>query len=134
MDFTLKRYQYLIDSLKIDVGGGGTNVAVAFARMGLKTGCICGIGEDANGIEVLTCLKSEGVKFLGKVGEGNTGTSMIIDSEKRDRTILTYKGESNEIGVGDVGKFKSKWLYYSSLLGKSFETQKKNTCTHQLLQ
>ena len=116
--------KYLIDGLRFDIGGGGTNVAVAFARFGLKTGCVCGVGNDSNGKEVLDCLKREKVKFLGKVGLGKTGYSMIIDSDQHDRTVLTYKGESNEIGVGDVKKFKSKWLYYSSLLGKSFETQK----------
>jgi len=115
--------KYLIDGLKFDVGGGGTNVAVAFARFGLKTGCICGVGRDSNGDEVLKSLKKEGVKFLGKVREGHTGYSVIVDSKKRNRTVLTYKGESNE--VSGVRKFRSGWLYYSSLLGVSFESQKR---------
>ena len=117
--------KYLIDGLRFDVGGGGTNVAVAFARFGFKTGCVCGVGDDANGREVLGCLKKDKVKFLGKVGKGNTGYSMIVDSKKKNRTILTYKGESNEIGINDVQRFKTKWIYYSSLLGKSFVAQKK---------
>ena len=117
--------KYLIDGLRFDVGGGGTNVAVAFARFGLRTGCVCGVGDDANGREVLGCLKKERVKFLGSVGDGNTGYSMIVDSKKNNRTILTFKGESNSVGIGDIRKFKAKWLYYSSLLGKSFVAQKK---------
>ena len=118
--------KYLIEGLRFDVGGGGTNVAVAFARFGLKTGCVCGVGEDANGIEILTCLKSEKVRFLGKVDERvGTGYSMIVDSNKKNRTILTFKGASNEVGIDDVKRFKSGWLYYSSLLGKSFAAQKK---------
>lgn len=116
--------KYLIDGLRIDVGGGGTNVAVAFARFGFKTGCICGVGKDSNGKEILNCLKREKVKFLGKVGSGKTGTSMIIDSVKKNRTLLTYKGESDEISFRDLQNFKSEWIYYSSLLGKSFKTQK----------
>jgi ribokinase len=117
--------KYLIEDLKMDVGGGGTNTAVAFSRFGLKVGCICGIGEDANGIEILTCLKEEKVKFLGKVSEEvATGYSMIIDSKKNDRTILTFKGASNSVGIKDIKGFRSPWLYYSSLLGTSFETQK----------
>jgi ribokinase len=117
--------KYLIDGLRVEVGGGGTNCAVAFARFGLKTGCICKVGEDANGIEVLTALRSEKVKFLGKVGEGNTGYSMIVDSKKKNRTILTFKGASNDVSLIDIKRFKSQWLYYSSLLGKSFVAQKK---------
>jgi ribokinase len=117
--------KYLIDGLRFDVGGGATNTATAFARFGFKTGCICGVGKDSNGQEVLDCLKKEGVKFLGKVGDGKTGYSMIVDSRKNNRTILTYKGESNDVSTGDVKKFKSKWIYYSSLLGKSFVAQRR---------
>lgn len=117
--------KYLIEELFFDVGGGGTNTAVAFSRFGFKTGCICGVGKDSNGEEVLGCLKKEDVKFLGKVGKGKTGYSMIIDSQKNDRVVLTYKGESNEIEFGDIKKLRTKWIYFSSLLGKSFKSQKK---------
>ncbi len=34
----------LVGDLKFDVGGGATNSAVAFARLGLKTGCVCKVG------------------------------------------------------------------------------------------
>ena len=111
--------------MRFDIGGGGTNVAVAFSRFGLKTGCICGIGRDANGKRILDSLENEKVSFLGKVGKGKSGYSMIIDSKKHNRTILTYKGESNEVSIKDVKRFEAKWLYYSSLLGKSFEAQEK---------
>ncbi|MCD4771065.1 carbohydrate kinase family protein [archaeon] len=117
--------KYLIDNLRTDVGGGGTNVAVAFARFGFKTGCVCGVGKDANGREVLGCLKKEKIKFLGKIGGGKTGYSVIVDSKKNNRTILTFKGESNEVGGNSIKRFGSKWLYFSSLLGKSFVAQRR---------
>jgi ribokinase len=117
--------KYLINDLRMDVGGGGTNVAVAFARFGLKSGCICGVGADSNGREVLGLLKKEKVSFLGKIGNGHTGYSIVINGKKKDRTILTYKGESNDVGINEIKSFRSKWIYYSSLLGKSFEAQKK---------
>jgi ribokinase len=117
--------KYLIDDLRMDVGGGGTNVAVAFSRFGFKTGCICGVGDDANGKEILDCLKREKVRFLGEISKGHTGYSVIIDGKKNDRTILTYKGKNNDIGLGDIKRFKTKWIYYSSLLGESFKSQKK---------
>jgi len=116
----------LIKDLKFDIGGGGTNTAVAFSRLGFKTGCICKIGNDENGRKIREVLKKERVSFLGKAVEGElTGYSVILDSKGGDRTILTYKGANNKINFEDVGKFKSKWLYLSSLLGASFETQKK---------
>ena len=116
----------MIKDLKIDIGGGGTNTSVAFSRLGLKTGCICKLGEDEQGNDILKLLKKEKIKFLGKIEKGKkSGYSVILDSKEKNRTILTYKGVNNEISLNDIKKFKTKWLYCSSLLGKSFETQKK---------
>ena len=110
----------LIKDLKFDVGGGATNTAVAFSRLGLKTGCICKIGDDEQGNDVLELLRKEKIKFLGTQIKAKTGYSVILDSKEKNRTILTYKGVNNEIGLEDIKKFKTKWLYLSSLLGKSF--------------
>ena len=114
----------LIKELKFDVGGAGTNTSVAFARLGLKSGCISELGNDDNGKRILNLLDKERVRYLGKVVEGElSGYSVILDSKGGDRTILTYKGANDEITTSDIRKFKTKWLYLSSLLGKSFETQ-----------
>ena len=118
----------LIKDMKIDIGGGGTNTAVAFARLGLKTGCVCGIGNDDNGKEILALLKKEKIKFLGRIVKGElTGYSIILDSRGGERTILTYKGANDEISIEDIKlrKLKTNWLYCSSLLCESLETQKK---------
>ena len=116
----------LIEDLKFDWGGGGTNTAVAFARLGFKTGCLSELGLDENGKKIFDLLKKEKVEFLGKVVKNElSGYSVILDSRGGDRTILTYKGANNEISLRDIKKFKTKWLYLSSLLGMSFETQKR---------
>lgn len=116
----------LIKNLRFDIGGGGTNTAVAFSRLGFKTGYIGEIGGDENGRKVLEMLKKENIEYLGKVMERElTGYSVILDSSGGDRTILTYKGANDEISLKDIKKFEANWLYFSSLLGKSFETQKK---------
>lgn len=114
----------LIKDLKFDIGGGGTNTAVAFSRLGLKTGYIGKIGDDENGKRILRLLKKEKIKFLGK-REGATGYSVILDSKEHNRTILTYKGVNNNLKLNEIKKVKTKWLYYSSLLGESFKTQLK---------
>ena len=114
----------LIKDLKFDIGGGGTNTAVAFSRLGLKTGYIGKIGDDENGKRILRLLKKEKIKFLGK-REGATGYSVILDSKEHNRTILTYKSINDELCLDELIKFRTKWIYFTSLLGKSFETQKK---------
>ena len=112
----------LINDFNSDVGGGGTNTAVAFSRLGLKTGYLGVIGEDRNGDMVLECLRKEKVKFLGK-RKGINGVSVIIDSKKLDRTVLTYKAANNNLS--SYPKIKTKWMYFSAMLGKSLETQVK---------
>jgi len=119
----------LIKDLKFNIGGGGTNTAVAFSRLGLKTGYIGKIDNDFGGMKILDLLKKEKIGFLGKV-ETNTnilgGYSIILDSKENDRTILTYKGLNDSIKFSDFRnkQFQTRWLYLSSLLEESFKTQK----------
>src|SRR3989338_6409021 len=88
----------LIKDLRFDVGGGGTNTAVAFSRLGFKTGYIGKLGKDTNADKILDCLKNEKITFLGKQDpKFMTGYSVILDSRKHERTILTYKGANNQI-------------------------------------
>lgn len=118
----------LAKELRFDVGGGGTNTAVAFSRFGFKTGYIGKMGDDMGGKRILSLLKKENVEFLGRQEKDATsGYSVILDSKEDNRTVLTYKGINNEMKNSDLkkSKIKTKWLYLSSLLGKSFETQKK---------
>ena len=114
----------LIKDLKEDIGGGGTNTAVAFSRLGLKTAYIGKTGKDSNGDKILKLLKKEKISFLGK-REDKTGLSIILDSKKHDRTILTYKGVNNDLKFNEIKIPQTKWLYYSSLLDESFKTQLK---------
>lgn len=118
----------LLKNLKFDVGGGGTNTSVAFSRFGLKTGYLGKIGDDTDGETILEVLKKEKVQFLGKVERGAiSGYSIVLDSKENNRTILTYKGVNDNLKFSELNlrKIKTKWLYLSSLLGASFETQKK---------
>jgi ribokinase len=116
----------LIKELRFDIGGGGTNTSIAFSRLGLKTGYIGKLGDDENGKRIRDMLKKEKVKFLGRIGKNKkSGYSIVLDSKDKDRTILTFKGINNDISYEDIKKFKTRWLYFSSLLEKSFKTQKK---------
>ncbi len=117
-----------ITETRTDIGGGGTNSAVAFSRLGMKTGCICKIGDDVNGKDILNSLKKENVKFLGEVQKySKNDFSIILDSREHERTILVNKKISNNIHFNylNTRKIKTKWLYLSTVLGESFQTQKK---------
>ncbi|RMF54820.1 carbohydrate kinase family protein [Candidatus Woesearchaeota archaeon] len=117
----------LITDLQFMVGGGGTNTAVSLARLGHKVAYLGRLGNDENAKLVLKLLKKEKVKFIGSIGKTQTGFSVILDSIKHDRTILTYKGAIDNFSFDqiDTKKLKTKWFYCSALMGKSFAALKK---------
>jgi len=114
----------LINALHFDIGGGGTNCAVAFARLGLGTAYLGKIGNDNNAKHIIEALKKEKVKFIGLQAEGPSPYSVILDSTARDRTILTYKGVSDKLHFSEIDKnrLKTRWFYLSSLLEESYKT------------
>jgi ribokinase len=117
----------LIEELNFSIGGGGTNTAVCFSKLGCDTAYLGKVGYDDNGERILSCLKKEKVKFVGIRCRTMSGYSIILDSLEHDRTILTYKGCNDELRLNDIkfGKIKAKWLYFSSMMGESFKTLEK---------
>lgn len=116
-----------VPEMKFYTGGGGTNTAVSFSKLGLKTGWLGKIGKDTNGEMILKELSKNRVVFLGCKGKENTGFSVILDSKEHERTVLTYKGASDTLKISEVNfnKLKTKWFYFSSMAGSAFEVQKK---------
>lgn len=107
----------LIDELEFMTGGGGSNTAVAFARLGLKTAFLNTLGKDENSKRVLNELKQEKVSFLGNYSNKMTNYSIVLDSIEHDRTILVYKGASSDFRFNNINKAKltTKWFYFCSM-------------------
>jgi ribokinase len=118
----------LVDDLHVDTGGGGTNTAVAFSRLGLKTGWIGEIGTDLHAKTILDEMKREKVDFLGGRGRGMTGYSVILTGLEHDRSILAFKGMNDKLAPYEVPwkKLSTKWFYFSAMMNQSFETLKKS--------
>ncbi len=114
----------LITGLNFHTGGGGTNTAVSFARLGLKTAFLGKLGNDRNAQVVLDELKSESIDFIGVRGKIQTGYSVVLDSIEDDRTILTYKGANSNLKFSEIDKrlINAKWFYFSSMVGPSYKT------------
>lgn len=117
----------IIKELRFLTGGGGTNTAVSFARLGLKTGYLGKIGNDMNGELVLKELTQEKVAFLGTKGTTPTGYSVILDSIEHDRTILTYRGANEALSFKEctTSKLRTSWFYFCSMTGESYKTLEK---------
>ncbi|HIH31686.1 TPA: carbohydrate kinase family protein [Candidatus Woesearchaeota archaeon] len=111
----------LVKEVEFFTGGGGSNTAVAFSRLGLKTGFLGRIGDDPNGELIMKDLHKEKVTFIGYKG-GISGYSSILDSVKEDRTIFTFKGCNDDLDLKHIQKYllDSRWFYFSSMMHKSF--------------
>jgi len=113
----------LIKEKHVMVGGGGTNTAASFSRIGLKTAFLGCLGKDGDADYILNSLKKEKIEFIGyQTDKFQTGYSVILDSQNDDRTILTYKGANNELDYSKIKIPKTKWIYSSSLVEKSYNT------------
>jgi sugar/nucleoside kinase (ribokinase family) len=101
-------------------GGGATNSATTFSRLGLKTALVSLIGDDP----LVEYIKKDLIKekinhqFLVISKKDQTDFSLILVSSNGTRSILTSRGltrlESKNI---PWDKLKTKWLYLTSLEG-----------------
>jgi sugar/nucleoside kinase (ribokinase family) len=115
-----------IPSIVFETGGGATNAAATFGRQGFKTACFCVVGADVSGETIMRELRKEKVEFLFKIDpqkEHKTGYSIILLSPSGERTILTYRGASEDLRPKMIpwDRIKSRWLYLAPLGGTSPE-------------
>ena len=117
----------IINELDFFTGGGGTNTAVAFSRLGLKAAYLGCLGNDENGYLIKKMLKMENVEFIGTEINEKSGYSVVLDSKETDRTILTYKGSNDELRFDKINKkkLKTRWFHFASMVGNSFTTLEK---------
>jgi sugar/nucleoside kinase (ribokinase family) len=117
----------LVDKIDFSVGGGGTNTAACFSKLGMNVGFLGKTGCGYNGMIIMRELKKKGVSFLGVRGSGHTGYSIILGSKEKHRTILSFKGESDNLKYEEikVDSLHTDWLYFTSTGKETFRSQKK---------
>ena len=111
-----------VKDIYFSTGGGGTNTATTFASQGFKT-AYCGVvGNDPAGEEVIKDLKKfkTDTRFVLKTKKKPTNLSVILSSDGQERTILVYRGASEELTKNKVpwSQLKAKWFYLAPLSGK----------------
>jgi len=109
-----------VSDLLICSGGGGTNTAVGFSRLGLKTAVVARCGWDFAGKIVRAEIKKEKVsdEFLVQLEGEKTDYSTILIGPDGNRTILVWRGGTRlERSVIDFKKLNSFWFYIASLEG-----------------
>lgn len=108
-----------VEEINYFTGGGATNTAVAFSRLGLKTAIVASIGKDSSGDEILNELRKERVNnsLIAVSKKFRTAYSAILTGFGRDRIILTYRGATAQLNDERLikwNKLKTGWFYISS--------------------
>lgn len=123
-----------IDDVIFETGGGATNAAVTFQRLGCKTACVARIGRDIDGAEIIERLKKEKISanYLQRDPKQNTGYSVILLAGSGHRSILVHRGASNILDPHiPWQKLRPRWVYLTSVAGNKklltnlFREQKK---------
>ena len=109
-----------VSNLIMSSGGGGTNTAVGFSRLGLKTAVVARCGWDFAGKLIRKEMIKEGVddSLLVQNENEDTDYSTILLSADGNSTVLVYRGETRlEPTEIPWPKLKAKWFYLASLEG-----------------
>ncbi len=112
-----------IDRISYEVGGGGVNSAITFARHGHEAIFIGNVSRDSAGMAIIKALNQEGIdsSYVNFLERKSTGTSIILlDSKLGERTILTCRGASEQFGnfdEKDLDLIQPDWLYVTTLRG-----------------
>ncbi len=109
-----------LDDIVFATGGGATNAAVTFSRQGFHTAAVCKIGNDVSGREVLSSLKLEGVStgLMVEDEKLKTAYSVLILSNTGERTVLVYRGASENLAVEEINPrtLNAQWFYIAGSL------------------
>ena len=110
-----------IEEFFFQSGGGATNTAVGFSRLGLKTAAVARFGDDLPGQWLAKELEAEEFdrRFLLQVKGDKTDYSTILVGDNGERIILVSRGQSRlEEKIFPLSKLPaSQWVYLSSLEG-----------------
>lgn len=112
-----------IDNLVLATGGGATNAAVTFQRLGFKTSVMSRIGADDSGESILKELRSELIdtSLVTIAKKETTSYSTLLTTENGERTALVFRGASANFSEKDIklSKINHSGVYLSSLGGNT---------------
>jgi len=119
----------LMDNIKYETGGGGSNTAASFATLGLNVGYLGKLGRDDHAQRIKEDMKKYGVRMIPVTpSKKPTAFSIVVESSKeRDRIIYVYKGAANDLSTKDFNmkKLNARWMFLSTHLGKSYDASVK---------
>jgi sugar/nucleoside kinase (ribokinase family) len=115
-----------LEDVSYYTGGGATNSAVSFARLGFEVSSFFKTGNDTAGKAIIDELSKHTIhtKYILKSNTENTGTSFVIPSPSGDRTTLMHRGANTTLTQAELpfdAIENHDCIYITSLSGKTAE-------------
>jgi len=112
-----------IDSASEQPGGSAANTIAALARLGIKTGFIGRVGDDADGAYLRSEMAKEGVDTQGiEVARGRTGSAIVLVDPGGERSMYVHPGVNDALSftLGNLSYVKSaRCLHLSSFVDET---------------
>jgi len=112
-----------IYSVSEQPGGSAANTIAALARLGIKTGFIGRVGDDADGAYLRSEMAKEGVDTQGiEVARGRTGSAIVLVDPDGERSMYVHPGVNDALSLTpeNLSCVKSaKYLHLSSFVGET---------------
>ncbi|MGE0206995.1 MAG: carbohydrate kinase family protein [Candidatus Babeliales bacterium] len=116
-----------VDDIHYTVGGGATNSATSFKKLGFDVASFFQIGTDHEGTFITNELKKHAInlELICSTNAHKTGRSFILPSPSGNQPILAYRGanayiEQKNLPLSKLNLFD--FLYITSLSGISAES------------
>ncbi|HPS40450.1 MAG TPA: carbohydrate kinase family protein [Candidatus Woesebacteria bacterium] len=112
-----------LSDFHIVTGGGASNTAVAFARLGLNVAVISETGCDEFASLITADFQKEGVETNLLIQEKleRTGGSVVLVAKNSERVALVHRGAASLLDPFDIPAFwlsQSRWIHLSSIGGR----------------
>lgn len=109
-----------LQDIAYHTGGGATNSAVSFARLGFQVSSFFKVGTDAAGKTIIDELAHNNicVDYILTTDAAHTGTSFVIPYPSGDRTTLMHRGANLTLNQEELPLAAIKdqdYLYVTSL-------------------
>jgi len=112
-----------VHSVSEQPGGSAANTIAALARLGIKTGFVGRVGDDADGTYLRSEMEKEGVDTQGiEVARGRTGSAIVLVNLSGERSMYVHPGVNDApSSTLDNPSYvnSAKYLHLSSFVGET---------------
>jgi sugar/nucleoside kinase (ribokinase family) len=133
-----KRRSGLLDSIKgrkiqVEAGGSCPNTMSALGVLGVRSALTGKVGEDEYGIAFEEQIQRRNVASYIRRGKSPTGTSIILITPDKERTMNTFLGSCREYGKQDLPREMIEGSSFFYFTGYMWDTENQKAAVREAL-